>query len=53
MLREEHRFRLFENRVPRMFEHKMEEVARGWLRLHHKEFHNIRNLQGHKDRWGM
>jgi hypothetical protein len=38
---EEHRFRVFENRVPRrIFGPKREKVAGGWRRLH-KELHNL------------
>jgi hypothetical protein len=41
-LREEHRFRVFENRVlRRMFGPKREEVAGGWRRLHNEELHNL------------
>jgi len=37
-LREEHRSKLFENRVlKRMFGHKREEVAGGWSRQHNEE----------------
>jgi hypothetical protein len=41
-LREEHRLRVFKNRVlRRIFGPKMEEVAGGWRRLHNKELHNL------------
>jgi hypothetical protein len=41
-LREEHRFRKFENRVlRRMFGPRMEEVAGSWKMLHNEEFHNM------------
>jgi hypothetical protein len=41
-LREEHRLRVFENRVlRRVFGPKREEVARGWRRLHKEELHNF------------
>jgi hypothetical protein len=41
-VREEHRLRLFENRVlRRIFGPKREEVARGWRRLHNEELHNL------------
>jgi len=40
-LTEEHRLRVFENRVVRrIFGPKREEVAEGWGRLHNEEFHN-------------
>jgi hypothetical protein len=40
--REEHRVRVFKNRVlKRIFEPKREEVAGGWRRLHSKELHNL------------
>jgi hypothetical protein len=39
---EEHRLRLFENRVlRRIFGPKREEVAGSWRRLHNKKLHNI------------
>jgi hypothetical protein len=41
-LREEHRLRVFENRVlMRMFGTKKEDVAGGWRRLHNEELHNL------------
>jgi hypothetical protein len=41
-LREEHRLRLFENRMlRRIFESQREEVAGGWRRLHNEELHNL------------
>jgi hypothetical protein len=41
-LREEHRFRVSENRVlKRVFGPKREEVAGGWRRLHNEELHNL------------
>jgi hypothetical protein len=34
--------RAFQNRVlRRVFEHKREEVAEGWERLHNEELHNV------------
>jgi hypothetical protein len=40
--REEHKLRMFENRVlRRIFGPKMEEEAGGWRRLHHEELHNL------------
>jgi hypothetical protein len=40
-LREEHRLRVFENRVLRIFVPKWEEVAGGWRKLHNVELHNL------------
>jgi hypothetical protein len=41
-LREEHKSRVFENRVlRRIFDPKREEVAGGWRRLHKEELHNL------------
>jgi hypothetical protein len=41
-LREEHRLRVFENRVlRRIFGRKREEVTGGWRRLHTEELHNL------------
>jgi hypothetical protein len=41
-LREEHRLRVFENRVPRIITvTKREEVAGEWRRLHNEELHNM------------
>jgi hypothetical protein len=40
-LREEHRLRVFENRVRRIFGPKMEEVAGGWTGLHNEELRNL------------
>jgi hypothetical protein len=40
--REEHRLRVFENRVlRRRCGSKREEVAGGWRRLHNEELHNF------------
>jgi hypothetical protein len=58
-VREEHRLRLFENRVlRRIFEHKREEVAGGWRTLHNEELHNlyvssniIRMIKSRRMRW--
>jgi hypothetical protein len=58
-LREEHRFRVFENRVLRgIFGLKSEEVAGGWRRLHNEELHNlyvspntIRVIKSWRTRW--
>jgi hypothetical protein len=41
-LREEHRLRVFENRVPRrIFRPKRDEVKGGWRNLHHEELQNL------------
>jgi hypothetical protein len=41
-LREEHRLRLFENRVlRRIFRPKRDEVTGGWSKLHNEELHNL------------
>jgi hypothetical protein len=41
-LREEHRLRVFENRVlRRIFGLKRDEVTGGWRKLHNEELHNI------------
>jgi hypothetical protein len=41
-LREEHRFRVFENRVlRRIFGPKRDEVRRGWRKLHNEELHGL------------
>jgi hypothetical protein len=41
-LREEHRLRVFKNRVLRgIFVPKMDEVIGGWRKLHTEEFHNL------------
>jgi hypothetical protein len=40
-LREEHRLRVFENRVLRIFERKRDEVTGGWRKLHTDELHNL------------
>jgi hypothetical protein len=40
--KEEHRLKVFENRVLRgIFGPKREEVAEGWRRLHNEELHNL------------
>jgi hypothetical protein len=42
MLREEHRLRVFENRVlMRIFGPKRDEVTGGWRRLHNEELHGL------------
>jgi hypothetical protein len=58
-LREEHRLRVFENRVlRRIFGPKREEMAEGWRRLHNEELHNlysslniIRVIKSRRMRW--
>jgi hypothetical protein len=41
-LREEHRLRVFENRVLRgIFGPKRDEVIGSWRKLHNKELHNL------------
>jgi hypothetical protein len=41
-LREEHRLRVFENRVlRRIFGPKRDEVTRDWRKLHNEELHNL------------
>jgi hypothetical protein len=41
-LREEHRLRVFENRMlRRIFGPKRKEGAAGWKKLNNKEFHNL------------
>jgi hypothetical protein len=42
MIREEHRLRVFENRVlRRIFGPKRDEVTGEWRKLHNEEFHNL------------
>jgi hypothetical protein len=58
-LREEHRLRVFENRVlRRIFGPKRDEVTGGWRKLHNEELHNlyaspsiIRMLKSRRMRW--
>jgi hypothetical protein len=41
-LREQHRLRVFENRVlRRIFGPKRDEVTGGWMKLHNEELHNL------------
>jgi hypothetical protein len=45
-LREEHKLRVFENRVlRRIFGPKMEEAMGGWRKLHNEELHDLYSLQ--------
>jgi hypothetical protein len=58
-LREEHRLRVFENRVlRRIFGPKRDEVTREWRKLHSEELHNlysspdiIRQIKSRRMRW--
>jgi hypothetical protein len=58
-LREEHRLRVFENRVPRkIFGPESDEVIGGWRKLHNEELHNlyfsptiIRIIESRRMRW--
>jgi hypothetical protein len=44
-LREEHRLRVFENRVlRRIFDPKRDEVTGDWRKLHNEELHNFYSL---------
>jgi hypothetical protein len=40
-LREEHRLRVFEKRVLRIFGPKRDGVTGGWRQLHNEELHNL------------
>jgi hypothetical protein len=40
-LTEEHRLRVFENRVLRIFGPKKDEVTGGWRKLHNEGLHNL------------
>jgi hypothetical protein len=41
-LREEHKLRVFENRVlSRIFGPKRDEVTAGWRKMHNEELHNL------------
>jgi hypothetical protein len=58
-LREEHRLRVFENRVPRrIFGPKRDDVTGEWRKLHNEELHNlysspdiIRQVKSRRMRW--
>jgi hypothetical protein len=57
-LREEHRLRVYKNRVLRIFGPKREEVAGGWRKLHNNGLHNlytspniIRVIESRRMRW--
>jgi hypothetical protein len=46
-VREEHRLRVFENRVlRRIFGPKRDEVTGGWRKLHNEELHNLYSSPG-------
>jgi hypothetical protein len=59
MLREEHRLRVFENRViRRIFGPKRDDVTEGWRKLHNEELHIlysppsiIRQIKSRRMRW--
>jgi hypothetical protein len=59
ILRDEHRLRVFENRVlRRIFGPKRDEVTGGWRKLHNEELHNlfslpciIRMIRSRRMRW--
>jgi hypothetical protein len=59
MLREEHRLRVFENRVlRRIFGPKRDEVTGEWRKVHNEELHNlysspdiIRQVKSRRMRW--
>jgi hypothetical protein len=40
-VREEHKLRVFEDRVLRIFVPKMDGVTGGWRKLHNDELHNL------------
>jgi hypothetical protein len=58
-LREEHRLRVFENKVPRgIFRPKRDEVTGGWRKLHNEKLHDlysspsiIRIMKSRRIRW--
>jgi hypothetical protein len=57
-LREEHRLRVFENRVLKIFGPKRDEVTGKWRKLHSEELHNlysspdiIRQVKSRRMRW--
>jgi hypothetical protein len=57
-LREEHRLRVFENRVLRIFGPKWDEMTGGWRKLHNEEPYNlyyspsvIRMMKSRRMRW--
>jgi hypothetical protein len=47
ILREEHRLRVVENRLPkRIFRPKRNEMIGGWRNLHNEELHNLYSSPG-------
>jgi hypothetical protein len=60
-LREEHRLRVYENRVlRRIFGPKRDEVTGGWRKLHNEELHGfyssssiVRVIQARRMRWAV
>jgi hypothetical protein len=57
-VREEHRLKLFENRVLRIFGPKGDKVTGGWGKLHNEELHNLyssksilRMIKSRRVRW--
>jgi hypothetical protein len=57
-LREEHRLKVFENRVVRIFGPKIDEVTGEWRKLHNEELHTfyfspniIREIKSRRMRW--
>jgi hypothetical protein len=40
-VRKEHKLRVFENRVMRIFGPKRDGVTGGWIKLHNEELHNV------------
>jgi hypothetical protein len=58
-VREDHKLRVFENRVlRRIFEPKWDRVTRGWRKLHNEELHNsysspsiIRIIKSRRMKW--
>jgi hypothetical protein len=41
IIREEHKLRVFHNRVLRISGPKRDEIIGGWRKLHHEELHNF------------
>jgi hypothetical protein len=51
-LREEHRLRMFENRVlRRIFGPKRDEITRGWRKLHNEELRNLYSSKTKQTPW--
>ncbi|PNF40039.1 hypothetical protein B7P43_G11623 [Cryptotermes secundus] len=51
-LREEHKLRVFEDRVLRIFGPKRDEVTGSWRKLYNEELHNLYASVGHVARMG-